>query len=263
MTKIKFMTEPNEQVKSLEPCPVPWCRHEKAPYVAHSPGPKTYFVVLCAGCGANAPEMPTKAEAIAAWNRRPLDAEVERLTGEVQQLTESVSKWKSSGDLMQKEKGEAIADWLKVAAERDALVIENLRLQSQAVAVEDYATVKSERDALLGKLRVAQESVNREINHDQDCPFWKWGQCTCGLGRALAAIDCQPSISIDPDRMEGKPCIAGTRIPVTAVLRALTQYVPLEGIATAYPDMTEEQVKEALWWSIRAIDSQPEPKDEN
>ena len=39
----------------------------------------------------------------------------------------------------------------------------------------------------------------------------------------LAIRRC-PSVSIDADIMEGQPCIAGTRIPVRAILRAIEQY---------------------------------------
>ena len=67
--------------EQLKPCPVPWCQDATLPpYLAHSPALSEYFVVICAACGCNAPEKPTKAEAIAAWNKRESpDARLERI----------------------------------------------------------------------------------------------------------------------------------------------------------------------------------------
>lgn len=112
----------------------------------------------------------------------------------------------------------------EVVRQRDALVIENLRLQSQAVAVEDYVVVKADRDALLGKLGVVRERVEKAPHADncashkqvcltcgqdygdhygENCAFsheldkWKPSPapmpCNCWKRDALAAIDSQPA----------------------------------------------------------------------
>ena len=57
------------------------------------------------------------------------------------------------------------------------------------------------------------------------------------------------SISIDPDIMEGQPCVTGTRIPVRAVLRAIEHYESLDGAIMCYPHLTKEQVKDVLYFS--------------
>jgi uncharacterized protein (DUF433 family) len=49
--------------------------------------------------------------------------------------------------------------------------------------------------------------------------------------------------------MEGQPCIAGTRIPVRAVLRALEQYGSVHDVRTCYPSLTTEQIEDALYFS--------------
>ena len=64
-----------------------------------------------------------------------------------------------------------------------------------------------------------------------------------------AIIRCPSSISIDVEVMEGQPCIAGTRIPVRSVLRAIEHYGSIEGAVKCYPDLTAQQVQDALFFS--------------
>lgn len=73
------------------------------------------------------------------------------------------------------------------------------------------------------------------------------------FGRASAV---SPSISIDPDIMEGQPCISGTRIPVRAVLRAIEYYESLDGAIRCYPHLTKSQVKDALYFSQVLLEPQ-------
>ena len=55
-----------------------------------------------------------------------------------------------------------------------------------------------------------------------------------------------PFIAMDRDILCGSPRIAGTRIPVYMVLDAVQHYGTLEGARTSYPQLTIEQVKEAV-----------------
>jgi uncharacterized protein (DUF433 family) len=64
-----------------------------------------------------------------------------------------------------------------------------------------------------------------------------------------AMIRCPSSISIDIDVMEGQPCIAGTRIPVRSILRAIEHYGSVEEAIRCYPDLTADQVRDALFFS--------------
>jgi uncharacterized protein (DUF433 family) len=51
-------------------------------------------------------------------------------------------------------------------------------------------------------------------------------------------MEYRERIVIDPDVHFGKPCVAGTRIPVEAVLKLVQEGVPFEEIATRYnPDL--------------------------
>jgi uncharacterized protein (DUF433 family) len=51
-------------------------------------------------------------------------------------------------------------------------------------------------------------------------------------------------IIIDPRIHFGKPCVAGTRIPVESVLELIQEGIPFEEIVrTYYPDLEIEDVK--------------------
>jgi uncharacterized protein (DUF433 family) len=63
-----------------------------------------------------------------------------------------------------------------------------------------------------------------------------------------AARRC-PTVAIDGEIMDGQPCLAGTRIPVRAVLRALEQYGSVEDVRRCYPHLTKTQVEDALYFS--------------
>jgi uncharacterized protein (DUF433 family) len=60
-------------------------------------------------------------------------------------------------------------------------------------------------------------------------------------------------IWIDPQRQGGFPCIKGTRIQVHLVLRALALHADLSGVTTAYPDLTADNAKDALWFACEQL----------
>jgi uncharacterized protein (DUF433 family) len=66
------------------------------------------------------------------------------------------------------------------------------------------------------------------------------------LGRAAKETPC---VSMDPDILDGQPCIAGTRIPVHSVLRAIEHYGSLDAAVKCYPHLTIPQVKDALYFA--------------
>ena len=53
-------------------------------------------------------------------------------------------------------------------------------------------------------------------------------------------------ISIDPARMQGLPCIRGTRITVSAVLGQLAAGQSIDDILADYPQLEREDVLAAL-----------------
>ena len=54
-----------------------------------------------------------------------------------------------------------------------------------------------------------------------------------------------PRISIDPAVMVGKPCIAGTRMPVDLILRELGDGLGVEEVIAAHPFLTVEDIRAA------------------
>jgi uncharacterized protein (DUF433 family) len=58
-----------------------------------------------------------------------------------------------------------------------------------------------------------------------------------------------PCVSMETDILDGQPCIAGTRIPVHSVLRAIEHYGSLDAAVKCYPHLTIPQVKDALYFA--------------
>lgn len=53
-------------------------------------------------------------------------------------------------------------------------------------------------------------------------------------------------IASRPGVMGGKPCVAGTRIPVYVVLQALAAERGFAGVREAYPSLTDDDIAAAL-----------------
>ncbi|HDY69143.1 MAG: DUF433 domain-containing protein [Candidatus Scalindua sediminis] len=56
-------------------------------------------------------------------------------------------------------------------------------------------------------------------------------------------------IQINPNIMLGKPVIRGTRIPVELIIRKLGEGVSIEDLLDAYPNLKEEDIREALTYA--------------
>lgn len=64
-------------------------------------------------------------------------------------------------------------------------------------------------------------------------------------------------ISVDPNVHVGKPCVAGTRIPVRDVLELLRAGHSFEAITTDYyPDLEEADVQACVQYAIDTIDAE-------
>lgn len=50
-------------------------------------------------------------------------------------------------------------------------------------------------------------------------------------------------IWVDPDRLGGKPCFRGTRIPVSILIEYLEAGHSVDDFLRAYPDLSAEMVK--------------------
>jgi len=54
------------------------------------------------------------------------------------------------------------------------------------------------------------------------------------------------TIEINPDVMDGLPCIRGTRIPVYIILELLQEGHTFEAIIKEYPNLSRDRIKAAL-----------------
>jgi uncharacterized protein (DUF433 family) len=71
------------------------------------------------------------------------------------------------------------------------------------------------------------------------------------------AADETTRIAVDPDVHFGKPCVAGTRIPVRDVLELVQDGLSFEVITTEYyPDLEEADVKACVQYAIDTIDAE-------
>lgn len=53
-------------------------------------------------------------------------------------------------------------------------------------------------------------------------------------------------ITIDPEQMNGQPCIRGMRLTVRRVLEALALYPERTELFAEYPELEEEDLRQAL-----------------
>jgi len=60
-------------------------------------------------------------------------------------------------------------------------------------------------------------------------------------------------IEMDPKKVGGKPVIKGTRIPVYLILEMLASGMNIGDILKEYPELTEEDVKEAIKYASRIL----------
>ncbi len=62
-----------------------------------------------------------------------------------------------------------------------------------------------------------------------------------------------PLITADPARMGGVPCIRDTRIPVATIVAMVADGMGTEEILATHPDLTGEDVAEALRFAAEAV----------
>jgi uncharacterized protein (DUF433 family) len=75
------------------------------------------------------------------------------------------------------------------------------------------------------------------------------------MREAFAAAERQvPSIVVRRGLVGGNPCIKGTRIPVYMILDGVEYYGNLKGVLKSYPQLTIQQVKDAVRFSKIAME---------
>lgn len=60
-------------------------------------------------------------------------------------------------------------------------------------------------------------------------------------------------ITVNPDQMDGVPCIRGLRIPVATVVGMVAEGMSAREILDAYPDLEPDDVQEALRYAAAAV----------
>ncbi len=63
-------------------------------------------------------------------------------------------------------------------------------------------------------------------------------------------------ISIDPEIMGGKACIAGTRVPVHIILGHLGSGATVEELAAGYPFLTEVDIQAAMAYAADLVEQE-------
>ena len=60
-------------------------------------------------------------------------------------------------------------------------------------------------------------------------------------------------VTVNPNQMGGAPCIRGLRIPVATVVGLVAEGMTEAEILEAYPDLTAEDIHEALQFAAEAV----------
>ncbi|MBU2444948.1 MAG: DUF433 domain-containing protein [Bacteroidetes bacterium] len=66
-------------------------------------------------------------------------------------------------------------------------------------------------------------------------------------------------ITVNPNQMNGVPCIRGLRIPVSVIVGMIAEGIRNEEILNLYPDLEKEDIKEALQYAAEAVREQQIP----
>lgn len=61
-------------------------------------------------------------------------------------------------------------------------------------------------------------------------------------------------ITIDPEQMNGQPCIRGMRITVRRVLEALSIYPDRTELFNEYPELESEDIRQVLEYAAMTMD---------
>ena len=69
-------------------------------------------------------------------------------------------------------------------------------------------------------------------------------------------------IAVDPAVMRGAPCVAGTRIPVAMLVRMVGQGISIDDIVADYPQLSAEDVLEAVRFAAASVDRYEYPLTE-
>ena len=73
----------------------------------------------------------------------------------------------------------------------------------------------------------------------------------------IVCVSCMNRIQVSPEIHFGKPCVAGTRIPVQAVLELVREAIPFETIIRDYyPDLKMEDIQACIQYAIDVVQTE-------
>ena len=61
-------------------------------------------------------------------------------------------------------------------------------------------------------------------------------------------------ITVDPKQLNGQPCIRGMRLTVRRVVEAVSLYADRTELFSEYPELTEDDVKQALEFAAASLE---------
>jgi uncharacterized protein (DUF433 family) len=64
-------------------------------------------------------------------------------------------------------------------------------------------------------------------------------------------------ITIEPDKMGGKPCVRGMRVPVSLVVNLVANGMTDEGILRDYPYLEKEDIRQCLLYAAAVVHEDP------
>ena len=68
-------------------------------------------------------------------------------------------------------------------------------------------------------------------------------------------------ISVNPEIMNGQPCIRGMRLTVRRVVEAVALYPNRDELKAEYPELEDEDVRQALEFAAQNLDDQIIPME--
>jgi len=68
-------------------------------------------------------------------------------------------------------------------------------------------------------------------------------------------------ITVNPEIMNGQPCIRGMRLTVRRVLEAIALYPDRNELKAEYPELEDEDIRQALAFAANNLDDQIIPLD--
>ena len=63
-------------------------------------------------------------------------------------------------------------------------------------------------------------------------------------------------ITIDPEQMNGQPCIRGMRLTVRRVVEAAALYPDRAELKLEYPELEDDDIRQALEYAAESLDDQ-------